>query len=258
MSVASAGRGHVNVLIADSRQTPSDLLDSALRRQPGLKISRCLSEIPECLQALRSTPIDVMLLSSSFPDHDRLLNALRVLHSSHSDVRVVLLLDGYDRDLVVNAMRAGARGLFDRAKQSFRALCRCITVVHAGQIWVDAEQLGYIVEAIGSVPPQHRVVSARGEVLLTPREEQVVSLVADGVGNRAIAEQLGIKENTVKKSLMRIYDKLGVCNRVELVLYALTHRAMEQATTVSAASADPFAIECAGSSASTTLESKVN
>ena len=49
-------------------------------------------------------------------------------------------------------------------------------------------------------------------------------MVADGAGNRAIAQQLGIKENTVKKSLVRIYDKLGVCNRVELVLYALTHR----------------------------------
>jgi len=59
---------------------------------------------------------------------------------------------------------------------------------------------------------------ARGEALLTPREDQVVNLVAEGIGNRDIAQQLGIKENTVKKSLMRIYDKVGVSNRVELVL----------------------------------------
>jgi DNA-binding CsgD family transcriptional regulator len=92
---------------------------------------------------------------------------------------------------------------------------------------VDTKELGYIVEAIKPTPPV-RVVDAKGEGLLTAREEQVVSLVADGAGNRAIAQQLGIKENTVKKSLMRIYDKLGVSNRVELVLYALTHRGVEQ------------------------------
>jgi hypothetical protein len=56
----------------------------------------------------------------------------------------------------------------------------------------------------------------------------VVNLVAEGIGNRDIARQLGIKENTVKKSLLRIYDKLGVSNRVELVLYALTHRGAQR------------------------------
>ena len=63
--------------------------------------------------------------------------------------------------------------------------------------------------------------------MLTPREEQIVNLVAEGIGNRDIGAQLGIKENTVKKSLLRTYDKLGLSNRVELVLYALTHRASE-------------------------------
>jgi DNA-binding CsgD family transcriptional regulator len=68
------------------------------------------------------------------------------------------------------------------------------------------------------------VVNAKGEGVLTAREDQVVSLVAEGISNREIAGQLSIKENTVKKSLLRIYDKLGVSNRVELVLYALTDR----------------------------------
>jgi len=82
-----------------------------------------------------------------------------------------------------------------------------------------------LIEALKSAPPR-RVVDAKGEGLLTPREDQVVSLVAEGIGNREIAEQLGVKENTVKKSLLRIYDKVGVSNRVELVLYVLSHRSM--------------------------------
>jgi DNA-binding NarL/FixJ family response regulator len=60
-------------------------------------------------------------------------------------------------------------------------------------------------------------------VVLTPREEQTVSLVTDGLNDREIANELNVKENTVKKSLLRIYDKIGVSNRVELVLYALSH-----------------------------------
>jgi DNA-binding NarL/FixJ family response regulator len=69
-------------------------------------------------------------------------------------------------------------------------------------------------------------------VLLTPREEQTVSLVTEGLNNREIASELNLKENTVKKSLLRIYDKLGISNRVELVLYALSHwqqRSLESA-----------------------------
>ena len=87
--------------------------------------------------------------------------------------------------------------------------------------------MGYVIDALTSTPPA-RVIGANGVGLLTPREEQVVNLVAEGIGNREIAGQLGIKENTVKKSLLRIYDKLGVSNRVELVLYALTHRGSGQ------------------------------
>ena len=62
-----------------------------------------------------------------------------------------------------------------------------------------------------------------GHLVLTPREEQIVNLVTEGLNNREIARELNLKENTVKNSLLRIYDKLGVFNRVELVLYALSH-----------------------------------
>lgn len=219
-------RPSIRVLLADSNQTQAQLLSSALRRQRGLNVTCCSSELSNCLQALRSTQIDMVLVGDSPADHTHLTDTLRGLHTSHPHIGLILLLDGYDRNLVVEAMRAGARGLFCRASQPFQALCRCISVVHQGQFWANTEQLGYLIEALKSGPPR-RVVDAKGEGLLTPREDQVVSLVAEGIGNREIAEQLGVKENTVKKSLLRIYDKVGISNRVELVLYVLTHRSMQ-------------------------------
>src|SRR5579864_3871482 len=217
-----ASRPSIRVLLADSNQTQAQLLSSALRRRPGLSVTCCRSELSDCLQALRSTQVDAVLVSDSPADHIHLIDTLRGLHASHPHVGLILLLDSYDRNLVVEALRAGARGLFCRASQHFQGLCRCISVVHQGQFWASTEQIGYLIEALRLAPPT-RVINAKGECLLTPREDQVVSLVAEGIGNREIAQQLGVKENTVKKSLLRIYDKIGVSNRVELVLYALTH-----------------------------------
>ena len=58
---------------------------------------------------------------------------------------------------------------------------------------------------------------------MTPREEQVVALVAEGLSNREIAQELALSEHTVKKYLFRIFEKLGISTRAELVLYALNH-----------------------------------
>ena len=110
--------------------------------------------------------------------------------------------------------------------------------------------MSYVIEALSS-GPSPRVVNAKGENLLTAREEAVVNLVAEGIRNREIGQQLGIKESTVKKSLLRIYDKLGVSNRVELVLYALTHRRAESNDSAPAKrqpSAAQIALDCAESS----------
>jgi DNA-binding NarL/FixJ family response regulator len=222
-SRSHTSRQPIRVLLADSNQTHAQLLSSALRRQPGLSVTCCGSDLSNCLQALRSTQVDAVLLGDSPTDHIHLIDTLRGLHTSHPHVGLILLLDSYDRTLIVDAIRAGARGLFCRASQPFRALCRCISVVHQGQLWASTEQIGYLIEALKSARPTH-VINAKGEGLLTPREDQIVGLVAEGIGNREIALQLGVKENTVKKSLLRIYDKIGVSNRVELVLYAITHR----------------------------------
>jgi len=222
-------RESIRVLIADSNLTQSNLLSSALRRQATLKVTCCQSVVSDCLQALKLAPADVVLLGDGPSEHEELITTLRELHSIHPEIGFILLLDSYDRDLVVNAMRAGVRGLFCRATEPFRALCRCITVVHQGQFWANTEQMGYLMEALNHSAPS-RVLNVRGEGLLTPREDQVVRLVAEGIGNRDVAVQLGVKENTVKKSLLRIYDKLGVSNRVELVLYALTHTGAYRST----------------------------
>jgi DNA-binding NarL/FixJ family response regulator len=211
------------VLVADSNQTRSQLLFGALRRQGTFKVEGSRAELSECLSALESVPADVLLLAARTANHrEQLYELVRGVHSAYSSLAIVLLLDNYDRELVVNSLRSGARGLFCLAAMPFKSLCRCITSVHQGQYWTNTEQMRYVIDAL-SIGRSVRLLNSNGHVVLTPREEQTVHLVTEGLNNRDIARELKLKENTVKKSLLRIYDKVGVSNRVELVLYALSH-----------------------------------
>jgi DNA-binding NarL/FixJ family response regulator len=164
------------------------------------------------------------------------MTVVRRLHLAHSEVAKVILLDTYDRDIVVNAFRSGARGLFCFSQHPFRLLCKCIQSVHRGQVWANSEQMHYVIESLSQVPSLH-MVNSRGMRLLTPREEQVVALLADGLSNREVAQELSLSEHTIKKYLFRIFDKLGISSRVELVLYALSHGNSRQAEWVAGANA---------------------
>ncbi|HUK26746.1 MAG TPA: response regulator transcription factor [Terriglobales bacterium] len=213
----------ISVLVADSNQMQCQLLVSALRRRPEFRVSSCTLESESILSAAASRPVQVAIMNADHPrDGWRDMAIVRRVHLSYPEVAKVLLLDTYDRELVINAFRSGAKGLFCFSAYPFRLLCKCIHSVHHGQIWANSEQLQYLVDGITQVPSL-RVVNALGGKLLTPREEQVVALVADGLSNREIAQELNLSQHTVKKYLFRIFDKLGISSRVELVLYAVSH-----------------------------------
>jgi len=96
-----AGRPSIRILLADSNQTQAQLLSSALRRRPGLSVTCCRNELSACLQALRSTQVDAVLIGDSPADHIHLIDTLRGLHASHPHIHLILLLDSYDRNIVV-------------------------------------------------------------------------------------------------------------------------------------------------------------
>lgn len=213
----------INVLVADSNRMQAQLLTSALRRHPEFRISTCRVDTVSILQAVTSRLPSIALLSLSAPaDATETVMTLRRFHLSHPEVPKVLLVDSSDRELVVSAFRSGARGIFSITDSNLRLMYKCLLRVAAGQIWANTEQLNYLIDLVSEVPSL-RVLNSRGTPLLTPREEQVVALVAEGLGNRQIARELNLSEHTVKKYLFRIFEKLGISTRVELVLYAVNN-----------------------------------
>src|SRR6202140_4504117 len=157
----------IAVLIADSNRIQAQLLTSALRRRSEFRISTCQVDIASILQAVTSAPKVVVLSLNHSVNIASQMAAMRRVHLSYPAVAKVLLVESYDRELVVSAFRSGARGIFCISDTHFRLLCRCIQRVADGQIWVNTEQMTFLVDLISEVPSL-RVLNSGGHQLLTP------------------------------------------------------------------------------------------
>jgi len=211
----------VRVLVADNTRIHTQLLSDALRRDRGLEVTGSLSHGRDLLGAATSQKIDVAVIGSNLDEQPgRGLEILREVLAARPQVRGVVLLDSSKRELVVEAFRAGACGLFSR-NESLETLSKCVHQVHDGQIWASSEQIAYAVEALAGSPRLRS--SANGLQSLSRREMDVVQCIVQGLTNREIAERLGLSQHTIKNYLFRVFDKLGISSRLELMSVALAH-----------------------------------
>jgi DNA-binding NarL/FixJ family response regulator len=102
-----------------------------------------------------------------------------------------------------------------------KALSKCIRRVHEGQVWASTDQMQLLLGFIANLEPK-LIPKKGGMTLLSPREQEVACLVAEGMSNKDIANQLKLREHTVRNYLFHIFEKLGLSSRVELTLYALS------------------------------------
>jgi two-component system, NarL family, nitrate/nitrite response regulator NarL len=215
MAKCTTSETAIRIIILDSNRMSSELLADALKRDR-FDVVYHGSKVADAVYAAGHS--DVALLSFTTSDQVSVSEIVRQLRSVSPTVQAILMLEVPKAEIIVEAFRAGVRGIFPRST-SVRMLKKCILAVHDGQIWAGNEELNYLLGAL-SEPRHFRLTDARGGELLSKREEDVVRCVAEGFKNRDIANELGISENTVKNYLFRIFDKLGISNRVELILYA--------------------------------------
>lgn len=210
----------IRVLAADSTRMNTQMLADVLARDKRFCVLETQISAEGILAAAERDKPDVVLLPPMLEsDSARGYALAREFRSRYPAVRIVMLLDRSERNAAVEAFRAGASGIFCRS-ESLKFLPRCIACVHAGQVWANSQELKYLLDALGEAIPRSPMMHARDVSVLSKREHDVVRGVADGLSNREIAQQLNLTEHTVKNYLFRIFDKLGVSSRVEVVLYA--------------------------------------
>lgn len=211
----------IRVLIADDTQIHTQLLAEALRRDHQLEVIDPPARSRDLVEAVKLHRVEVVVLSSNLDDEPlRGFEVLRQLRAANPDLRAIVLLESSRPEAVLQAFRAGAKGIFNR-DDSVETLSRCIRSVRQGQVWANSQQISYAIEALASSPVV-RAVDSGGLSLLSKREMDVVRSLAEGLSNREIADRLGLSQHTIKNYLFRVYEKLGVSSRLELLFMTLT------------------------------------
>ncbi len=226
------GAERTSVLISEASKMYCDLLSMAFLAVPErFEVVASASNIAEILALVQEHRPKVAIESDNLEDGP--LAGLRILpeiRRTNPETRILVAMGTTDRELVIEAFRFGADGVFCR-NSPFDLLCKSVDALAQGQIWANATELRYVLDEFTKAPKQRKVDPAV-ENLMTKREADVVRLAIEGLSNREIARELGLTEHTVKNYLFRIFDKLGVSNRVELVLSCLRQEeaAREEAT----------------------------
>ena len=220
VEIQNTGVFPIRVLVALGSPMDCQLFLAAMKgsNEP-LDPVACAVSKNDVLQCISKGEIDVALINADLED-GRLtgLDVLSEIHASHCNTSVVTLFDDWNDDLIVHAFRAGAMGVFCRSEKKLDLLWRCIIAVHQGQVWANSMQMRLLLRTLRKATPMRPTAPSTINALAV-RETQVANLIAEGETTKDVAKQLGITEHTVNNYLFRIYNKLGISSRVELVLY---------------------------------------
>ncbi len=204
------------VFIADASPLDCQLLAASLLRSR-IQVAGWATKSADVRSVIARCKPDIAVVGVRLEDGQRAgLDALHQLKDFVAESPVVMLLDADDPAVVIEAFRNGASGVFTREQMS-SGLAKCLRCVMAGQLWASNKQMGYLVHRLRQ-HSANTVLGAKSTEVLTRRERQVGKLVARGLTNRDIAEELGLSEHTVKNYLLVMFEKLNVSTRVELAL----------------------------------------
>lgn len=204
----------VRIVLADDHPIVLQGLQHLFARHADMEVVASCGGADAALAAAREYRPDVVVLDLRMPQRSG-LDLLAVLGRELPSVRSVVLTAAITQDQVVEALKRGAAGIVLKESPPER-LIECVRRVSQGEKFFDSDTVTQAMEAAASGSS----TAADGTATLTPRELEIVRMVAQGLRNRVIGERLVISESTVKVHLHNIYEKLGIEGRLELVLLA--------------------------------------
>lgn len=209
----------LRILIVDDHDVVRSGLRMLIESQPGMKVVAMASNRKEALEAATKESPDLVLLDLDLGGENA-LTFLTELKESAKNARILVLTGLTDSSAHRRSIKLGAMGVVLK-DEAAEVLIKAIRKVHAGEVWIDRAMVGDVLTEMTGGDKQN---SAAVHIdSLTDRERQVIKLVAEGLRNKQIGQRLYISETTVTHHLSSIYGKLGVSDRLELVIFAFGH-----------------------------------
>lgn len=235
----------IRVILADSQAIFRVGMSKILALEPDLRVVAQVETLGETLAAISKIGADVLLFEARISPTP--VEALAEVAKRDPSMRIVVMTPEATEEETIGYLRQGVRGIISRAI-SPELLVRCIRKVQEGETWLDNEKVNWVIQAYRSQAEQLK--SSDSKSRLTEKERLIVSGVTQGLRNKDIANEIGTTEQVVKNYLRKIYDKLGISDRLELALYCVHNRVLEPITVTD--QSDRFTSAAAASAGSDT------
>jgi DNA-binding NarL/FixJ family response regulator len=211
--------GTVRVILADSQAIYRVGIRKIFALEDDLRVVAQADSLENLCAAIERFPTDVVLMDGSLLTGTS--NAIPDLLRIAPDVKLIVQAVAADENQTVELYRRGVRGIVSRSI-SPDLLVRCVRRIAAGETWIDNQSVSWVIEAYRAQAAA--LVNPRTQPKLSPKEMSIITCITQGKRNKEIAFQLGTTEQVIKNYLRKIYDKLGVSDRLELALYCLHNK----------------------------------
>ncbi|MFC5861997.1 LuxR C-terminal-related transcriptional regulator [Acidicapsa dinghuensis] len=215
----SAKPGAIRVILADSQAIYRVGIRKVFALEDDVRVVAQADSLENLQAAIQRYPTDVVLLEGGMLAG--VANAIPELLRLAPNIKIIVQTSITDDNHTVELYRRGVRGIISRAI-SPDLLVKCVRKIASGETWIDNQSINLVIEAYRSQAAA--LVSPRSQPRLSPKEMAIITCITQGKRNKEIAYQLGTTEQVIKNYLRKIYDKLGVSDRLELALYCLHHK----------------------------------
>jgi two-component system, NarL family, nitrate/nitrite response regulator NarL len=216
------GESLIRVIVADSEPIFRVGMRKIFALEDDIRVVAQSESVAQTLSAASKFPAEVLLFESVLSSNPA--ETVTEVLSANPHLRVILIVPDLSEDETVEYLRRGVNGIVTRSIAP-DLLIKCIRKVASGETWLDNRGVNWVIEAYRSQASQ--LTNPRTRVRLSPKELWIISGVTQGLRNKDIAQEVGTTEQVVKNYLRKVYDKLGVSDRLELALYSMHHRLLE-------------------------------
>jgi DNA-binding NarL/FixJ family response regulator len=217
------GKGTIRVIVADTQAIFRAGLRKIFALEDDIRVVGQAETLPQTVAAMQKFSADILIFEAALAQNPS--DAVADLIRQSGSCYLVAVLQEPDQEMTLELFRRGAHGVVSREVEP-EILVDCLRKVAQGEPWLEAKAIGWVLEAYRT--QGLRPAGSRPKVQLTPKESLIVSCVTQGMKNKEIALRVGTTEQVVKNYLRKVYDKLGVADRLELALYCLNHRVVER------------------------------